>query len=85
MKLRTREKTVDLVTRIRRDAGLEVMCHLTVVGQSKHEVRAVLETPKANGIENISLRLRAILPPASPAGRPTLTDFITRRNWSRRP
>jgi methylenetetrahydrofolate reductase (NADPH) len=49
----TREKTVDLVTRIHREAGLEAMCHLTVVGQAKHEVRAVLETLKANGIENI--------------------------------
>jgi methylenetetrahydrofolate reductase (NADPH) len=49
----TREKTVDLVTRIHRDAGLEAMCHLTVVGQSQDEVRAVLETLKANGIENI--------------------------------
>jgi methylenetetrahydrofolate reductase (NADPH) len=49
----TRDKTVELVTRIRRDVGLEVMCHLTVVNQSKDEVRAVLETLKATGIENI--------------------------------
>jgi len=49
----TRDKTVDLVTRLHRDVGLEVMCHLTVVSQSKDEVRSVLETLKANGIENI--------------------------------
>ena len=49
----TRGKTVELVTRIHREAGLEAMCHLTVVGQSKDEVRAVLETLKANEIENI--------------------------------
>lgn len=49
----TREKTVDLVDRIHRECGLEVMCHLTVVGQSKEEVRSVLAKLKAKGIENI--------------------------------
>lgn len=49
----TREKTVDLVTRLHNEVGLEVMCHLTVVSQSKDEVRAVLDKLKANGIENI--------------------------------
>ena len=49
----TREKTVDLVDRIHRDCGLEVMCHLTVVGQSKKDARAVLGTLKERGIENI--------------------------------
>ena len=49
----TREKTVDLVDRIHRECGVEVMCHLTVVGQSKAEGRSVLEKLKAKGIENI--------------------------------
>jgi methylenetetrahydrofolate reductase (NADPH) len=49
----TREKTVDLVCRIRRECGLEVMCHLTVVGQPKAVVLGVLERLKAEGIENI--------------------------------
>jgi methylenetetrahydrofolate reductase (NADPH) len=49
----TRDKTVELVTQIHRDVGLEAMCHLTVVGQSRDDVRAVLEKLKANGIENI--------------------------------
>jgi methylenetetrahydrofolate reductase (NADPH) len=49
----TRDKTVDMVTELHRDRGLEVMCHLTVVNQSKEEVRAVLDTLKVNGIENI--------------------------------
>jgi methylenetetrahydrofolate reductase (NADH) len=48
----TREKTVDLVDRIHR-CGLEVMCHLTVVGQSKEEARSVLKKLKEKGIENI--------------------------------
>jgi methylenetetrahydrofolate reductase (NADPH) len=49
----TREKTVDLVDRIHRQCGLEVMCHLTVVGQSQEEARSVLKTLKEKGIENI--------------------------------
>jgi methylenetetrahydrofolate reductase (NADPH) len=49
----TREKTVDLVERIHRDCQLEVMCHLTVVGQSKDDARAVLRSLKQKGIENL--------------------------------
>lgn len=49
----TRDKTVDLVGRIRRQFGLDVMGHLTVVGQSKDEARAVLDAFKQRGIENI--------------------------------
>ncbi len=49
----TREKTVDVVTRIQRECGVEVMCHLTVVGQPKQVVLSVLERLKAGGIENI--------------------------------
>ena len=49
----TREKTVELVDRIHRTCGLEVMCHLTVVGQSKNEARTVLKQLKAKKIENI--------------------------------
>ncbi|MDP2604704.1 MAG: methylenetetrahydrofolate reductase [NAD(P)H] [Deltaproteobacteria bacterium] len=49
----TRDKTVDLVGRIHRQCGLEVMGHLTVVGQSKAEARAVLDAFKQGGIENL--------------------------------
>lgn len=49
----TREKTVDLVDRIHRECGIEVMCHLTVVGQSKQEVRSLLAKLKEKGIDNI--------------------------------
>ncbi len=49
----TREKTVELVTRLHNEVGLEVMCHLTVVSQAKDEVRAVLNKLKSSGIENI--------------------------------
>jgi methylenetetrahydrofolate reductase (NADH) len=49
----TREKTVELVDRIHRKCGLEVMCHLTVVGQSKDEARSILKKLKEKGIENM--------------------------------
>lgn len=49
----TREKTVDLVETIHSGCGLEVMCHLTVVGQSKDDARAILKKLQAYGIENI--------------------------------
>jgi methylenetetrahydrofolate reductase (NADPH) len=49
----TRDKTVDLVTRLHSELGLEVMCHLTVVGQSKDEVRSLLHRLRDNRIENI--------------------------------
>ncbi|MEA2266574.1 MAG: methylenetetrahydrofolate reductase [Solirubrobacteraceae bacterium] len=49
----TREKTVDLVARIHREYELEVMCHLTVVGQPKAVVRSVLDRLKVESIENI--------------------------------
>lgn len=49
----TREKTVDLVEKIHNGCGLEVMCHLTVVGQSKEEARAILRRLKEKSIENL--------------------------------
>jgi methylenetetrahydrofolate reductase (NADPH) len=49
----TREKTVDLVDWIHKTSGLEAMCHLTVVGQSKDEARAVLVKLKDRKIENL--------------------------------
>ncbi len=49
----TREKTVDLVEKIHNGCGLEVMCHLTVVGQSKEDARAVLRRLKEKSIENL--------------------------------
>jgi methylenetetrahydrofolate reductase (NADPH) len=49
----TREKTIDLVDAIHNHCGLEVMCHLTVVGQSKDEAREILRKLKVKGIENL--------------------------------
>ena len=49
----TRELTVDLVTRIRGEIGLETMAHLTCVGHSAHEIAEVLDRLAAAGIENV--------------------------------
>jgi methylenetetrahydrofolate reductase (NADPH) len=49
----TRDSTVSLVDTIRQEHRLEVMCHLTVVNQSKAEVRAVLSELTQRGVENI--------------------------------
>jgi methylenetetrahydrofolate reductase (NADH) len=49
----TRDTTVEMVERLHRERGVDVMCHLTVMGQSKDEIRAVLSDIKRRGIENI--------------------------------
>ncbi|HEX4246309.1 MAG TPA: methylenetetrahydrofolate reductase [NAD(P)H] [Pseudonocardia sp.] len=49
----TRDKTVELVHRMEREHGVEMMCHLTVVDQSRVEVRAVLDRLAEHGVRNI--------------------------------
>jgi methylenetetrahydrofolate reductase (NADPH) len=49
----TQDTTLEIVRRIRAEALLEVMCHLTVVNQPKSNVRAVLDYLRHNEIENL--------------------------------
>jgi len=49
----TRRKTIELVTRIKHDLGLESMAHLTCAGASREEVRSVLEELVSNKMENV--------------------------------
>ncbi|MSQ24447.1 MAG: methylenetetrahydrofolate reductase [NAD(P)H] [Chloroflexi bacterium] len=49
----TRDLTVDLVTRIKNEVGLESMAHLTCVGHSAAEIAGILDTLQARGIENV--------------------------------
>jgi methylenetetrahydrofolate reductase (NADPH) len=49
----TQGTTLDIVKRLRHEAGLEVMCHLTVVNQPKAQVHGVLEFLRDNDVENI--------------------------------
>src|SRR5579864_2531464 len=39
----TRSKTLELVVRIKNEIGIESMAHLTCVGHSKAEIRAILQ------------------------------------------
>ncbi len=57
----TREKTVDLVIRIKHELGIEPMAHLTCVGSTEDEIKGILTRLNNNGIENI-LALRGDLP-----------------------
>ena len=61
----TQETTLGIVKRIKRETGIEVMCHLTIVNQPESKVRAVLEDLWANDIHN--LIALAGDPPGGPA------------------
>jgi methylenetetrahydrofolate reductase (NADPH) len=58
----TRRKTVDLVTRIKSDAGIEPLAHLTCVGSTRQELAAVADELWNAGVTNV-LALRGD-PPA---------------------
>src|SRR5437762_10538582 len=49
----TQQLTVDLVTRIKKEIGIEAMAHLTCVGHSAGEIASVLDRLEAAGIENV--------------------------------
>jgi methylenetetrahydrofolate reductase (NADH) len=49
----TREKTVELVGRIRRQWSIEAMAHLTCVGATTAELEAVLGRLAGQGVENV--------------------------------
>jgi methylenetetrahydrofolate reductase (NADPH) len=86
----TREKTVDLVSRIKQEIGIEAMAHLTCVGADRREIGMVLGRLRANGIDNV-LALRGDPPRDQPSfAQPTdgfqhaaeLVAFIRARNFS---
>src|SRR5919205_2200795 len=57
-----REKTIEIVTRIKADHGLEAMAHFTCVNSTVDELRAMLDHMRDVGIENV-LALRGDPPP----------------------
>jgi methylenetetrahydrofolate reductase (NADPH) len=61
----TRQKTLDLVQRIKSQLGIEVMAHLTCVDAGRRELGRVIDGLKAAGIDNV-LALRG----DPPAGQP---------------
>jgi methylenetetrahydrofolate reductase (NADPH) len=58
----TREKTIEIVKRIREEYGLEAMAHFTCVGATVDQLRGTLDEMQAAGIDNV-LALRGD-PPA---------------------
>jgi methylenetetrahydrofolate reductase (NADPH) len=49
----TREKTIEIVRRIKDDYGLEAMAHFTCVGATVSELRETLDEMRSAGIENV--------------------------------
>jgi methylenetetrahydrofolate reductase (NADPH) len=49
----TREKTIDIVSRIKTETGLEAMAHLTCVGSTQEELESVTDRLTEAGVENI--------------------------------
>lgn len=49
----TRGKTIELVSQIKRDYGLEAMAHLTCLGASRDELRGVMAGLAGSGVENV--------------------------------
>jgi len=64
----TRAFTEEITFEAKRTTGVEVMAHLTCVGQTKEEIHGVLERLEAEGVENI-IALRGDPPRGS-------TEFI---------
>jgi methylenetetrahydrofolate reductase (NADPH) len=86
----TRDRTVDLVGRIRRVVGIEAMAHLTCVGHTRDELATVLDRLQKDGVENV-LALRGDPPKgqkefAAVAGgfqfASELVEFIKSRNYT---
>src|SRR6202047_602634 len=65
----TRERTIEIVTRLKRETGIEAMAHLTCVGSDRDELRTVLERIAGGGVHNV-LALRG----DPPKGQ---TQFVT--------
>ncbi|HET8568190.1 MAG TPA: methylenetetrahydrofolate reductase [NAD(P)H] [Candidatus Limnocylindria bacterium] len=70
----TRERTIELVTEIKKDTGIEAMAHLTCVGHTAEELAQILDRLDAAGIENV-LALRGDPPRGQATFRPTEGGF----------
>ena len=49
----TRERTIETVSEIRRDTGIEAMAHLTCVGHTADELAAILDRLRDAGMDNV--------------------------------
>jgi methylenetetrahydrofolate reductase (NADPH) len=87
----TRDRTVDLVTRIQRDEGMCAMAHLTAVAATRDEIAALVDRLVDAGIENM-IPLRGDPPAGATSFAPPpdgflhasdLVAFIRRRQGTR--
>jgi methylenetetrahydrofolate reductase (NADPH) len=86
----TRERTIELVSYIKRELGIEAMAHLTCVGSSRAELSAILNRFESAKIENV-IALRGD-PPAGesnfrphPDGLSHASDLVRMIREQRRP
>jgi methylenetetrahydrofolate reductase (NADPH) len=70
----TRRQTIELVTHIRQDFGIEAMAHLTCLGSSSDEIREILSKLDAAGVQNV-LALRGDPPRGESAFTPHPQGF----------
>jgi methylenetetrahydrofolate reductase (NADPH) len=70
----TRERTIEISKQIKKDVGIEVLAHVTCVGSSRADLRAVLNDLEAAGIENV-LALRGDPPKDSATFVPAAGGF----------
>jgi methylenetetrahydrofolate reductase (NADPH) len=49
----TRERTIEIVTRVKRETGIDAMAHLTCAGSTSGDLAGVLDRIGESGIENV--------------------------------
>ncbi len=67
----TRDRTVQIATRIKRESGIEPVAHLTCVGHGRTDLRAILDVYREGRVENV-LALRG----DPPRGQATFTRAV---------
>lgn len=70
----TRTNTIRIVSKIKKDSGIEAAAHLTCVGHTKDEIEAVLAEHHKNGIENLVV-LRGDIPKGETEYKPLTNGF----------
>jgi methylenetetrahydrofolate reductase (NADPH) len=70
----TRDKTLEIVSTLKGELGLEPMAHLTCVDASRERIREFLDTLREQGVDNV-LALRGDPPKGEESFTPTSGDF----------
>ena len=70
----TRDRTVEVAKRLRREGGFDVVAHVTCGGATVEELRALLADLRGGGIENV-LALRGDPPKGAPGFEPVAGGF----------